>query len=92
MFSVGDVLVRLGVNVFLGQAKVDDVDDALVGSAIATEKEVLWLHVAVDQVFAVHILNSCNLEGGREGGREGWRGWEGRGKDKPTNKQAKKLN
>ncbi len=61
VFSVRDVLVCLGINVLFSKAKVDDVDDVLVGGAIATKKEVLWLHVTIDQVFAVHILNSCNL-------------------------------
>ena len=77
MLPVRDVLVAVRVDVLLGQAKVYDVDDGLTRCAVATQEEVLWLHVPVYQVFTVHILQSCYLEGG--GWRVEGRGGEGRG-------------
>ena len=65
VFPIRDVFVCLRVDVLFGQAKVDDVYYILVGSRVAPEEEVLWLNVTVYQVFAVHILNSCDLNGGR---------------------------
>ena len=62
MFSVLNVLARLGVNVLLGQAKVDNVHDVFAGHVVPPHQEVLRLHVTVDQVFVVHVFNSCNLK------------------------------
>ena len=62
MFPVLDVLARLCINVLLGQAKVNNVDDVLVLCMVSTHQEVLWLDIPVDQVFRVHVLNSSNLQ------------------------------
>ena len=67
VLAVRDVLVGLRVDVLLGQAKVNDVDNVLVRRAVPAHEVVFWLHVSVYQVFAVHILYSGNL--GRRGGR-----------------------
>ena len=83
VLPVRDVLVAVWVDVLLRQTKVYDVDDGLIGGAVATEEEVLWLHVPVYQVFTVYILQSCYLEmwrGGEGRGGEG-RGGEGRGEE-----------
>ena len=74
VFPVRNVLIALRVDVLLGQPKVNNVGDGLIGGAIATQEEVLWLHIPVYQVLTVHILDSCYLEVRREGGREGGRG------------------
>lgn len=80
MLAVGNVLAALGVNVLLGEAKVDDVDDVLVGLAVLSHEEVLRLHVTVYQVLAVNILDSGYLRGGEGGrGRGGEERGEGRG-------------
>ena len=63
MLSVRDVLVSEWIDVLLGQPKVNDIHYALVGSSKASEKEVLWLHVTIDQVLTVDILQSSYLEG-----------------------------
>ena len=52
----GNVLVRLGVAVLLGQAEVDHVDDARF--LAQTDQEVFWLHVPVDQVLGVQGLDA----------------------------------
>lgn len=57
---VADVLVRSGVAVLLGQAKVDDVDQ--VALFAETHQEVVRLHVLVDEVLGVDVLNPADLE------------------------------
>ena len=79
MFSVLNMLPTLRVDELFRQTKVDYVDNVLVRCAVPTHQKVLWLHITIDQVLAVDILNSCNLffEGGggwRVGGGEGHRG------------------
>ena len=61
VFPVLYVLARLCVNVLLGQPKVNDVDDVFARHMMPPHQEVLRLHVTVDQVFIVHVFNSCNL-------------------------------
>ena len=61
VLTVRYVFVSERVDVLLGQAKVNDVDSVLVGCPKPPHQEILWLHVAVNEVFAVHILQSCNL-------------------------------
>jgi hypothetical protein len=52
VFSVGDVLLRLGVPVLLRQTKVNDVD--LVGLLAQSDEEIVWLYVTVNEVLGVH--------------------------------------
>jgi len=62
VLAVGDVLVRAGVPVLLGQPKVDDVHKvALLAQA---HQEVVGLHVAVDEVLRVDVLDAADLGGG----------------------------
>ena len=49
------VLVRLGIAVLLGEAKVDDVH--LVGALAEAHEEVIGLDVAVDERLGVHVLD-----------------------------------
>lgn len=60
ILAVGDVLVRSGVTVFLGQAKVDDVDQ--VALLAQPHQEVVWLHVSVDEVLGVDVFDAADLE------------------------------
>ena len=62
MLAVGYVFIGEGINVFLCQPKVNDVDCVLIGRSKPAHQEVFRLHVAVDEVFAVHVLQSRNLE------------------------------
>ena len=61
VFSVGNVFTGLRVYVLLGETKVNDMDNVLVHGAVPSHEKVLWLHVSVYQVLAVHILNSGYL-------------------------------
>lgn len=61
VLAVGDVLVRACVTIFLGQAKVDDVDE--ISLLAQAHQEVVWLYVSVDEVLGVDVLNSADLEG-----------------------------
>ena len=56
---VGDVQVRLGVAVLLGQAKVDDVH--LIGPLAKAHQEIVWLDVAVNEAFRVNVLYPRDL-------------------------------
>lgn len=67
VLSVGDVLVCASVTVFLGQAKVDDVDQ--VALLAEPHQEVIGLHVSVDEVLGVDVFNPADLEQ-RDGGQE----------------------
>ena len=59
VLAVGDVLVGAGVAVLLGQAEVDDVDQ--VALLPQTHEEVVRLHVSVDEVLGVDVLNAADL-------------------------------
>ena len=61
MLAVGYVFVGERVNVFLGQAKVNDIDCVLVRSPKPPHQEILRFYVAINEVFTVHVLQSCNL-------------------------------
>eukprot|EP00047_Mylnosiga_fluctuans_P020326 m.90994 g.90994 ORF g.90994 m.90994 type:complete len:357 (-) comp8483_c0_seq2:228-1298(-) len=60
VLAVRDVFARLGVDVLLRQAKVDDVDGAVSGDRLAVDEKVLGLDVAEDDVLRVHILEPCD--------------------------------
>lgn len=60
VFPVRDVLVGPGVSVLLGQTKINDVYEvALFAKA---HKEVVWLHIPMDEVFGMNVLNTADLE------------------------------
>lgn len=60
VLTVRDVLVRASVTVFLGQTKVDDVDQiALFAQA---HQKVVWLHISVDEVLGVDVLDAADLK------------------------------
>lgn len=60
VFPVGDVLVCAGIAVLLGQAEVNDVHQvALLPQA---HEEVVRLHVPVDEVLGVDVLDAADLK------------------------------
>ena len=60
VLAVGDVLVRASVAVLLRQAEVDDVDQ--VSLLAQSHQEVVWLHISVDEVLGVDVLNATDLK------------------------------
>ncbi len=61
VFPVRDVLVGARVSVLLGEPEVDDVDE--VALLPEPHEEVVRLHVPVDEVFRVDVLDSTDLLG-----------------------------
>lgn len=59
VFPVGDMLVGAGITVFLGQAEVNDVDQ--VAFLPQAHEEVVRLHVPVDEVLGVDVLDAADL-------------------------------
>lgn len=57
VLPVRDVFFGLGVDVFFGQAKVNDVDNMLLFIPLTSDEKVFGLHVPVDEVFGVHVLH-----------------------------------
>ena len=57
VLPVWNVFVGVGVDVLLGQAEVDDVDDFVLLGRGATDQEVLRLDVSVDQMLGVDVLH-----------------------------------
>lgn len=62
VLSVWDVLLRLWVYVFLGQAEVYDVDGVLPFGARSAHQEVLRLYVPIDQASGVDELHAGDLK------------------------------
>lgn len=60
VLTVGDVLVCAGVAVFFGQAKVDYVHQ--VALLAKPHQEVVRLHISVDEVLGVDVLDAADLE------------------------------
>lgn len=56
VLSVGNVEVRLGVTVLLGETKVDNID--LVTTLADTHEEVIGLDVTVDEGLGVDVLDA----------------------------------
>lgn len=65
VLAVGDVLVCASIAVFLGKAKVDDVDQ--VAFLTQPHQKVVWLHVSVDEILGVDVFNTADLEGRARG-------------------------
>ena len=61
VLAVGDVEMGLGVAVFFGEPKVDDID--LVTPLADAHEEVVWLDVAVNEVARVDVLYARDLLG-----------------------------
>ena len=61
-FPVRDMLLGLGVTVLLSHTKVDHMDDISALGAGATDKEVVRLDVAVDEILLVDGLNARKLQ------------------------------
>lgn len=57
MLPVWDVFFGLGVDVFFGQAKVDDVDNMLLFIPLTSDEKVFGFNVSVDEVFGVDVLH-----------------------------------
>lgn len=69
VLSVGNVEVRLGVAVLLGEAEVDDID--LVATLADAHQEVVRLDVTVDERLGVDVLDARDeLVGQQENGLE----------------------
>lgn len=69
VLTVGDVLVRLGVAVLLGETEVDHVHD--LGALAQADEEVVGLDVAVDEVLRVAVLEAAQqLVGDHQHGLE----------------------
>lgn len=60
VLAIGDVLMCAGVTVFLGQAKVNDVNQ--VALLPQTHQEIVWLHISVNKVLGVNVFNAADLE------------------------------
>ena len=60
VLSVRDVLVRAGITVFLGQAKVNDVHQ--VALLAEPHEEVVRLDIPMDEVLGVDVLNAADLK------------------------------
>ena len=67
VLAVWDVLVRFGVAVLLGQAKIDDVD--LVGALTQPHEEVVGLDIPMDEALGVDVLDAADLRAAN-GGRQ----------------------
>lgn len=63
VFPVGDMLVCAGIAVLLGQAEVNDVDQ--VALLPQSHEEVVRLHVPVDEILGVDVLDAADLKEGR---------------------------
>ena len=70
VLTVWDVEVSLGVTVFLGQPKVNDVD--LVAALADTHEEVVGLDITVDEGLGMNVLNARDeLIGEQQNGFQG---------------------
>lgn len=62
VLPVGDVFFGLGVYIFFGQTKVDDVDGVLPLASGPPNKKVFRFHISVYEALGVNILHPCYLE------------------------------
>lgn len=60
VLSIRDMLVGAGVSVLLGQTKVNDVDQ--VAFLSQPHEEVIWLHISVDKILRMNVLNTTYLQ------------------------------
>ena len=59
VLAVGDVEMRFGIAVLLGETEIDDVD--LVTTLANSHEKVVWLDVAMDEVARVDVLDTRDL-------------------------------
>lgn len=62
VFPIPDVFLRQRVDIFFGEAEVDDMYEAVLFARRTANKEILRLHVAVDDVLGMNVLQSRYLE------------------------------
>lgn len=60
VFPVGNMLVCTGISVLLGQAEVNDVHQ--VAFLPQAHEEVVGLHIPVDEVLRVYVLDAADLK------------------------------
>lgn len=60
-FSIGDMLLCLGISVLLCHAKVNEIHHVGMGCARSANEEIVWFDVSVDQVVLMNAFYSCNL-------------------------------
>lgn len=68
VLPVGDVFFGLGVYIFFGQTKVNDVDGVLPLASRPPNKKVFRFHISINEALGVNILHPCNLEKQSVGG------------------------
>ena len=59
VFPVWYVLMRPSISVLLGQTKVDNIDE--VSFLAKAHQEIIWLHIAMNEIFAVDVFYSTYL-------------------------------
>jgi hypothetical protein len=57
VLPVWNVFVSVRVNVFFGEAEVDNVDDFVLFRRSAAYQEILGFDVSIDQMLGVNILH-----------------------------------
>jgi len=62
MLSIGNVFPRITVDIFLGQAKVDDMQEMLLPGGASADQEIFRLNVPVNQMFRVDVLHPSELQ------------------------------
>ncbi len=63
VLTIGNVLVCSCITVFLGQTKVNDVDQ--VAFLSQAHQKVIRLHISVNEVLGVDVLNAADLRKAR---------------------------
>lgn len=58
----GDVFAGVLVNILLGEAKIDHVNDAVPIVGLPTNQKVFRLYIAIDEVMRVHIFHALKLK------------------------------
>lgn len=61
MLPVWNVFFGLWVDVFFGQAKVNDVDDVFLFIPLPSDEKVFRFYISIDEIFWVHIFHPRNL-------------------------------
>ena len=70
VLTIRNMEVGLGVTVFLGKTKIDDVD--LITTLADTHQEIIGLDITVDEGLGVNVLDSRDeLIGEQQNGLEG---------------------
>ena len=59
VLPVGDVLVSASIAVLLGKTKVNDIHK--VALLAQPHQKVVWLHVSMDEILGMYVLNTADL-------------------------------